>query len=317
MQQNHEQDHQQVELGGDLGVGEWEKANERGKSPPGLSGGGSPGGDQSPRKYGRNRTDTMVFSEAFNVAGELTKGVEGELDGDHEENSAQSDDGHEVLTSEPEIIIDELEASTIGAAVPPPEIHIPDSHHDFIEPSHHADEPKTPADASTESVTETPSSDAPVEVTSEPEASVVPTLTEDSASNTVAEEVNTHPVEVEEAQKAEPEHVAEGVPSISSHSSESETPDVADSPATDTAPTTEDPVIEVENSETIIVADKPEVADEADVTDEAEAPLSKDTDHSVSEHEADPSHSEPVTEQAAEVPPEALSEEEKEEEPSS
>ncbi|KIM76168.1 hypothetical protein PILCRDRAFT_826518, partial [Piloderma croceum F 1598] len=317
MQQNHKQDHQQVEPGGDLGVGEWEKASERGKSPPGLSGGVSPRGDQSPRKYGRNRTDTMVFSEAFNVAEELTKGIEGELDGDHEENSAQSDDGttgHEVLTSEPEIIIDELEASIIGAAVPPTEKYIPDSHHDSIEPSHYADEPKAPADASAESVTETPSSDAPVEVTSEPEASAVPTLTEDSASDTAAEEVNTHQAEVEEAQKAEPEHVAEGLPSISSHSSESKTPDVADSPATDMAPTSEDPVMEVENSETLIVADKPEVADEADVADEGEAPLSKDTIHSVSEHEA---HSEPATEQTAEVSPEALSEEEMEEEPSS
>ncbi|TFK68541.1 Mob1/phocein [Pluteus cervinus] len=38
----------------------------KGTSPPGL-------GSDSPRKYGRHRTDTMVFSEAANVAGELAK----------------------------------------------------------------------------------------------------------------------------------------------------------------------------------------------------------------------------------------------------
>ncbi|KAL1745600.1 Mob1/phocein [Schizophyllum fasciatum] len=39
----------------------------RARSPPGL------GGSESPRKYGRNRTDTMVFSEAASVAEELSK----------------------------------------------------------------------------------------------------------------------------------------------------------------------------------------------------------------------------------------------------
>ncbi|KAI5892081.1 uncharacterized protein SCHCODRAFT_02625253 [Schizophyllum commune H4-8] len=41
--------------------------NARAKSPPGL------GGAESPRKFGRNRTDTMVFSEAQSVAEELSR----------------------------------------------------------------------------------------------------------------------------------------------------------------------------------------------------------------------------------------------------
>ncbi|TRM64822.1 Mob1/phocein [Schizophyllum amplum] len=42
-------------------------AEERARSPPGL------GGQESPRKFGRNRTDTMVFSEAASVVEELSK----------------------------------------------------------------------------------------------------------------------------------------------------------------------------------------------------------------------------------------------------
>lgn len=51
-------------------------SNVREKSPPGLCS-DSPIGTDSPRRLGRNRTDTMVFSEAYNVAEELTKGDHG------------------------------------------------------------------------------------------------------------------------------------------------------------------------------------------------------------------------------------------------
>lgn len=50
--------------------------NVREKSPPGLSRDSSIGTD-SPRRLGRNRTDTMVFSEAYNVVEEPTKGDHG------------------------------------------------------------------------------------------------------------------------------------------------------------------------------------------------------------------------------------------------
>ncbi|KIK38955.1 hypothetical protein CY34DRAFT_808841 [Suillus luteus UH-Slu-Lm8-n1] len=50
--------------------------NVREKSPPGLSSDSSIGTD-SPRRLGRNRTDTMVFSEAYNVVEEHTKGDHG------------------------------------------------------------------------------------------------------------------------------------------------------------------------------------------------------------------------------------------------
>ncbi|KZP23528.1 Mob1/phocein, partial [Athelia psychrophila] len=65
-----------ADAAGELSATEWDgKADERGKSPPpGLnSSGAARGGEHSPRRYGRSRTDTMVFSEAFNVAEELAK----------------------------------------------------------------------------------------------------------------------------------------------------------------------------------------------------------------------------------------------------
>ncbi|KAG1871397.1 Mob1/phocein [Suillus subluteus] len=68
--------------------------NVREKSPPGLSS-DSPIGTDSPRRLGRNRTDTMVFSEGYNVAEELAKG------GDHgvTESGALL---HTALSAEPE-----------------------------------------------------------------------------------------------------------------------------------------------------------------------------------------------------------------------
>lgn len=68
--------------------------NAREKSPPGLSS-DSPISTDSPRRLGRNRTDTMVFSEGYNIAEELAKG------GDHSvtESSALL---HTALSAEPE-----------------------------------------------------------------------------------------------------------------------------------------------------------------------------------------------------------------------
>ncbi|KAG2144127.1 Mob1/phocein [Suillus bovinus] len=71
-----------------------QSSNVREKSPPGLSN-DSPHGTDSPRRIGRNRTDTMVFTEGYNVAEELAKG------GDHgvTESGALL---HTTLSVEPE-----------------------------------------------------------------------------------------------------------------------------------------------------------------------------------------------------------------------
>jgi hypothetical protein len=159
-------------------------------------------------------------------------------------------------------------------------------------------------DAAAEFVVETSSP----EITPEHEAPAVPAPTEDSTSDITTKEeiVSTHEVEVEEAQKAEPEHVAEKPSSIPSHSSDSETLDVADAPAADKAVISEQPAIEMENSKAPFVTDKPHVVDDAEA-------LSKDTAHPILEHEAESAHSEPAAQQTAEASPDASSEAEKEE----
>jgi len=268
-------------------------------------------GDQSPRRYGRNRTDTMVFSEAFNVAEELSKGSERELDGAQEENSVQSADGTttqavlEVPTiSEPEIIIDELEASSIEAAVPPTKELDPDSHQDTIESFHPADASETAIGAA-ESLAHNPISDTSAKGASALEAHAGPASTERTASDTVAEDATTDEAKVEEAQKANPDHVAEEPPSVS-HSSESETSDAL---ATEVSASTS-PDADAESGEALPVA-----------AGEPEIPPSDTTDQSVAddaippyEHEAEPAQAEFAAEGAVEVTAETSSDLEKESE---
>ncbi|KAH7910335.1 hypothetical protein BJ138DRAFT_1153083 [Hygrophoropsis aurantiaca] len=56
-----------------LNASELKPKSPAGSSPAGLS----PSGTDSPRKMGRSRTDTMVFSEGYHVAEELAKGGSG------------------------------------------------------------------------------------------------------------------------------------------------------------------------------------------------------------------------------------------------
>ncbi|KAI0674420.1 hypothetical protein C8Q78DRAFT_592843 [Trametes maxima] len=70
----------------------------RGNSPPGPAG---PTRGESPRKFGRARTDTMVYSEAFSVAEELAKGDPSEIDMDREiaaERAAAAEAAHVPAT---------------------------------------------------------------------------------------------------------------------------------------------------------------------------------------------------------------------------
>ncbi|KIJ63119.1 hypothetical protein HYDPIDRAFT_113683 [Hydnomerulius pinastri MD-312] len=73
------------------------QVNAQGRSPVGIDN-PSPVGTDSPRRLGRSRTDTMVFSEAFQVAEELVKGdYASEAEGSHLLDS--------VPTTEPESFI--------------------------------------------------------------------------------------------------------------------------------------------------------------------------------------------------------------------
>jgi hypothetical protein len=256
----------------------------------------------------------MVFSEAFNVAEDLSKGDERGLDGGQEENPAQSADGtttQAVLeaptVSEPEIIIDELEASSMEPAVPPAKELDSDSHQDTVEPFHHADASET-ATGATESLTHNPSPDASAEDSSAVEEHDGPASTENTASHTAAEVITTDAPKVEEAQEADLDHVAEEALSVS-HSSESET---SDAPAAGIVPASADPDVDVESGEALpVAAGKPETTP-YDTTDQSVA------DDAVPQYESDaqPAQAEPAAEGTVEVT-EASSDVEKESEPPS
>jgi len=313
-QQAHDRDQQQAELGGDRSVGEWEKTNEREKSPPSLgtdSPKGSSKGDQSPRRYGRNRTDTMVFSEAFNAAEELSKGDERELDGGQGKNAVQSAAGATTqgileapVVSQPEIIIDELEVPSIEPAVPPVEELEPDLQQDSVESAQHVEGPETIAEAA-----ESSEPDTSVPKESALEQPAVPASTTISAADVAVEDASVPEPTVEDAPKAEPEEP----PSDVSHSPEPEPSTVPDTPAIDTVPaSTDSDNVNSERDEDL----------HHTVVDTSETNLSESTKQSVSEdvtseQETELAQDEHTAEEAAEVTPVLSSEVETETEPPS
>lgn len=92
----------------------------RPKSPPGPAGGAR---DGSPRKFGRARTDTMVYSEAFSVAEELAKGDLSEVDIDREiavERAASVPGVSEPFVPPLGLIVPQAAVETESVIVPPP-----------------------------------------------------------------------------------------------------------------------------------------------------------------------------------------------------
>ncbi|KAH9918752.1 Mob1/phocein [Epithele typhae] len=77
------------------------QARDRASGSPGLA---EHGRTNSPRKFGRSRTDTMVYSEAFSVAEELAKGDLSEVDIDREiaAERAAAASGADMPRQEPE-----------------------------------------------------------------------------------------------------------------------------------------------------------------------------------------------------------------------
>lgn len=229
----------QVESGGDLGPGDWGKADE---NPRGLS---SPARDHSPRRYGRSRTDTMVFSEAFNVAEELAKGEKKETEG------TQSGQGHsagkaelEIETITPVPVVDEVAAAadleanhewdTVvelddpWADIPDatefqPESTVHDSNVDVAEPSSHASSSDTPIPEN--SIAEQPAIPAPT-------GSTTSTSTESSASEAITENASPQQSITEEAPKVETDRTPDEIPTASTAdlASEAEVSVISDAP---------------------------------------------------------------------------------------
>ncbi|OSD08146.1 Mob1/phocein [Trametes coccinea BRFM310] len=156
----------------------WSAAQEggfrgtRGKSPPGPAGQTR---NESPRKFGRARTDTMVYSEAFSVAEELAKGDLSEVDIDRE-------------------IAAERAAAAAGTAelyVPPVPATV------SAEPVGQSEEPHEPKE-------EQQSSSPPPEASSETSAEKEEQDTEPGPSSEAAEEDAPKPA-ADEPSPAEPE----------------------------------------------------------------------------------------------------------------
>ncbi|KAI5834577.1 Mob1/phocein, partial [Schizophyllum commune Tattone D] len=115
--------------------------NARARSPPGL------GGSESPRKFGRNRTDTMVFSEAQSIAEELSRREHADVpaiplekapeihDKPHDESVHEAEHTEHVIAEEA-AATDEL--PNTDTTIAPEEDPFADEH---AEPSHAAEGP--------------------------------------------------------------------------------------------------------------------------------------------------------------------------------
>lgn len=206
--------------------GDWEKANEsvdNNNNPPGL-GNASPARDQSPRRYGRNRTDTMVFSEAFNVAEDLSKNDEregGEAQSNEQQHQADVVPSADGSTTEAVMEAPPPPAS-VSAPEPSPEEHI-NSTSEIIVSLDEPSDPQLPAESTPSEVKS--EVESPVETTTQAPAPLPETTTEIKLSTPasaivtadtpetpepVAEGASTHePVDaVEPEPKAEPTPVS-------------------------------------------------------------------------------------------------------------
>ncbi|OJT01698.1 MOB kinase activator-like 4 [Trametes pubescens] len=231
----------------------------RPKSPPGPAGVAR---DGSPRKFGRARTDTMVYSEAFSVAEELAKGDLSEVDIDREiavERAASVPGVSEPFVPplgpvvpppalEAESVIEPLPAVTADDVAEEPEIIIPPR----------LEEPEPEEEQATQSVEEgstlaaAPAVEAPSEGPANapeeaPEAPEVPFKEETASAPATeptappAQEADV-PVEAELATPIEPEVEA---PAAVEDAKEDVEPE-----ATEAAPETDEAAATAEETET-------------------------------------------------------------------
>ncbi|KAI9063520.1 Mob1/phocein [Trametes sanguinea] len=281
---------------------------DRGKSPPGPAGQTR---NESPRKFGRARTDTMVYSEAFSVAEELAKGDLSEVDIDREiaaERAAAAAGTTELyvppvpppVSAEPVVHPEEPLEPTEGpqSSSPPPEA--PAEHSEEKGEQHAEPEPSSQAtgeDASTAAANE-PSP-------AEPEAS-------DVSEAPVSSEEPSEVVEESAAPAAEPadEHEQTAEPSVEEADAAVE-PKTDESSASSGAEESEAPPPSEHTEEPSATAEPAaEAKSEAEVEAEAEsAPEDTSAASAASEAPAEPpAASEPTEEPAEEAKADVSSE---------
>ncbi|KAI8969426.1 Mob1/phocein [Trametes punicea] len=271
---------------------------DRGKSPPGPAGQTR---NESPRKFGRARTDTMVYSEAYSVAEELAKGDLSEVDIDREiaaERAAAAAGPTELYVPPPEQIpasapaevsapltAAESEKEEEPAESQPPSQAVEE---DAAKPSEDdslsatADEPlSASADESGGSATDTSSE----ELAQAPEDPSAPAPEESSA----AEHEHTAEPSLEEADTAIDTEVMEGTTASEKSESAPPSPAPVEGPS-ETAEPSAEAVAEAsseEVSEAVVKSDPPEPLPVAG------APLEADevsNTEELAEHAGAPSH---------------------------
>ncbi|KAI4527090.1 hypothetical protein K525DRAFT_232504 [Schizophyllum commune Loenen D] len=284
--------------------------NARARSPPGL------GGSESPRKFGRNRTDTMVFSEAQSVAEELSRREHADVpaiplekapeihDKPHDESVHEAEHTEHVIAEEA-AATDEL--PNTDTTIAPEEDPFADEH---AEPSHAAEGPTLShaEDASPPPTEDIPShaEDSPVEHEHIP----VPSPTEgeeptDAADTTILDA----PTPAAEADPIMP--ATESPPAGADVIEEKEEPTASEAPEETeaaiepSASSVEDPVAEAETETSQDEEAVPHAQDEKPVEVSADEPAEADEEHPV---EAD-------VEQSAEEKPAEDAEESAEESP--
>ncbi|PIL27620.1 hypothetical protein GSI_10772 [Ganoderma sinense ZZ0214-1] len=111
--------------------------------------------NESPRKFGRNRTDTMVYSEAFSVAEELAKGELSEVDIDREIAAERAAAAVEADVPTSAVLVSP--ASTTPPTPPPQELEPEEEPKPEEEDEEEHEEPKEESDsAHTEEPSEVP-----------------------------------------------------------------------------------------------------------------------------------------------------------------
>ncbi|KAI0777794.1 hypothetical protein BD413DRAFT_467342 [Trametes elegans] len=319
--------------GGAGAPGPWPGAQDgafrtgRGKSPPGPAGQAR---NDSPRKFGRARTDTMVYSEAFSVAEELAKGDLSEVDIDREIAAERAAAAAAAESYAPETgaapPVEPPEAEIAGRHIiivppqvfPPPQTADEEKQVKAEEPETTETKPETQPEiepASSEPSTETKEESPALAPEESPEAlaqSAAPTEEVTAPTPEVADEAATAEAGTEEAAPEEKEAaegveapVAEDAPPPAAAAEEEphppalpieETPDAA--PETTTAPVSEAPADAETPIEEHVVVPAPNPAEEEPAKDTSE-PAAQEP----AKEESEPAVEDPTTATvAAEVP---------------
>ncbi|KAL1712790.1 Mob1/phocein [Schizophyllum commune] len=285
--------------------------NARERSPPGL------GGAESPRKFGRNRTDTMVFSEAQSVAEELSRREHADvpiipLEKAPEIHDKSPDEPVHDAEHAEHVIAEEAAAADAmpdtDTAIAPEEDPFADEH---AEPSHAEEEPTSlhAEDASPPPTEDIPShaEDSPVEHEHIP---VPPPIEAEEPTDAADTTILDAPTPAAEADPIMP--ATESPPAGADVIEEKEEPAVSEAPeeveaAPEPTPASVEPEAETSQDEEAADAEPHVQEEEKPVEVSADEPAEADEEHPVEADVGQSAEEKPAedAEESAEESPEA------------